>query len=41
MRFIALIAIAVVFAGDEAMAQETTDSTAKNTTSAVIKEVDE
>jgi hypothetical protein len=44
MRFLALIAFAVAFAGDNALAQETTNppvSTAKDTTPAVTKEADE
>jgi len=44
MRFLALIAFAVLLAGNNAMAQETTNtsgSTAKNTAPAVTKEADE
>ena len=44
MRFLALIAFAVVFAGDNALAQETINSpgsAAKDTTPAVTKEADE
>ena len=44
MRFLALIAFAVAFADDNALAQETTNtpvSTAKDTTPAVTKETDE
>ncbi|PYL89957.1 MAG: hypothetical protein DMF16_05830 [Verrucomicrobia bacterium] len=44
MRFLALIAFAVAFAGDNALAQEMTNapvSTAKDTTPAVTKETDE
>jgi hypothetical protein len=44
MRFLALIAFAVAFAGDKALAQETTNtpaSTAKDTTPVFTKEADE
>ena len=44
MRFVALIAFALVFAGENAPAQETTNapgSTAKNATPAITKEADE
>ena len=44
MRFLALIAFAVAFAGDNALAQEMTNApvaTAKDTTPAVTKETDE